>query len=64
VVPLAVEMSMEMHMGCPWEIDVNDSKAWFRKIIEDCDTNGRDDKQGGRVVGNCVTFRVDPNNGS
>ncbi|KAH7091907.1 hypothetical protein FB567DRAFT_557562 [Paraphoma chrysanthemicola] len=64
IVPLSVEMSIEVHMGCQWDFDVNDCKAAFRKIIDGCDTNGRDDKQGGRLVGNCITFRVDPNNGS
>jgi chitinase len=51
---------MEMHDGCQWDFSVDDCKRAFRKIIDDCDTNGRDDKQGGRLVGNCVTFRVDP----
>jgi chitinase len=61
VVPIAVEVSMEMHNGCQWDFSVDDCKRAFRKIIDQCDTKGRDDKQGGRLVGNCVTFRVDPN---
>ncbi|KAH3998458.1 hypothetical protein HBI56_205010 [Parastagonospora nodorum] len=61
VVPISVIVSLEMHGGCQWDFDVNDCKRAFRRIIDECDTNGRDDKQGGRLVGNCVTFRADPN---
>ncbi|PVI00005.1 glycoside hydrolase family 18 protein [Periconia macrospinosa] len=47
--------------GCEWLVDVNQCKTVFRKIIDGCDRNGENRKQGGRVVGDCVTWRLDPN---
>ncbi|KAF2714297.1 glycoside hydrolase family 18 protein [Pleomassaria siparia CBS 279.74] len=47
--------------GCEWKVDANQCKTVFRKIIDECDKNGENRKQGGRVVGDCITWRLDPN---
>jgi len=33
----------------------------MRRMIDECDTNRENRKQGGRVVGDCLTWRLDPN---
>jgi chitinase len=47
--------------GCEWRVDVNDCKAEFRKIIDHCDENGENRKQGGALSGNCLNWRLYPN---
>ncbi|KAF2024263.1 hypothetical protein EK21DRAFT_104790 [Setomelanomma holmii] len=61
VVPIEVKYSVEMKEGCKWKVDEATCKAEWRKVIDGCDRNTADRKQGGRLVGDCVTWRVDPN---
>jgi chitinase len=61
VVPIEVKWSVEVHDGCEWTVNAGECKAEFRKIIDGCDRNTADRKQGGRLVGDCMTWRVDPN---
>lgn len=60
VVPIAVEVSLEMKDGCEWDFDEGTCRTEMRKVIDQCDKDGENRKQGGRVVGNCVIWRVDP----
>jgi hypothetical protein len=53
--------SVEAKAGCEWKADAAECKSELRKIIDQCDTNGEDRKQGGRLVGDCLTWRLDPN---
>lgn len=61
VIPIKIDWSVEVHEGCEWNVDVDTCKAEFRKIIDGCDRNTEHRKQGGRLIGNCMTWRVDPN---
>ncbi|OAK98905.1 hypothetical protein IQ06DRAFT_356896 [Phaeosphaeriaceae sp. SRC1lsM3a] len=61
VVPVEVKYSVEVHDGCEWKVDENTCKAEFRKVIDGCDRNTEARKQGGRLVGDCMTWRIDPN---
>jgi chitinase len=61
VVPVEIISYVEAKEGCEWNVDVNVCKAEMRKIIDKCDTNGENRKQGGRIVGDCLTWRLDPN---
>ena len=47
--------------GCEWKVDVATCKAEFRKIIDQCDEDGENRKQGGTLSGDCVNWRLDPN---
>jgi chitinase len=61
VVSVEIIAFVEAKAGCAWKVDVDVCKGVFRKIIDNCDTNGENRKQGGRVVGDCLTWRLDPN---
>jgi chitinase len=61
VVPVEIIYSVEVHEGCEWKVDAATCKDEFRKIIDGCDRNTESRKQGGRLVGDCMTWRVDPN---
>jgi hypothetical protein len=61
VVPVEVKYSVELHDGCEWTVDEATCKAEFRKVIDGCDRTTEARKQGGRLVGDCVTWRIDPN---
>lgn len=61
VVPVEVKYSVEVHDGCEWTVDEATCKAEFRKVIDGCDRNTEARKQGGRLVGDCMTWRIDPN---
>lgn len=52
---------VEVKAGCEWEVDVAVCKGILRKIIDTCDLSDENRKQGGRVVGDCLTWRLDPN---
>ncbi|KAF1942660.1 hypothetical protein EJ02DRAFT_345196 [Clathrospora elynae] len=52
---------VEATKECEWKVDVDVCKNIMRKMIDACDTNGENRKQGGRVVGDCLTWRLDPN---
>jgi chitinase len=52
---------VEATKECEWKVDVGVCKNVMRKMIDACDTNGENRKQGGRVVGDCLTWRLDPN---
>jgi chitinase len=61
VVSVEILAFVEALPGCKWKVDVNRCKAVFRDIIDDCDTNGENRKQGGRWENNCLKWRLDPN---
>jgi chitinase len=61
VVPVEVKYSVEVHDGCKWKVDETTCKAEFRKVIDGCDRNTEARKQGGRLVGDYMTWRLDPN---
>lgn len=63
VTGLQIVAFVEVNPGsvCEWKADVNHCKTEFRKIIDECDTNGENRKQGERLVGDCLTWRLDPN---
>ncbi|KAF9696769.1 hypothetical protein EKO04_005748 [Ascochyta lentis] len=47
--------------GCEWKVDVEQCKTQFRKIIDKCDEDGENRKQGGTLSGDCLNWRLDPN---
>ena len=47
--------------GCEWKVNVDECKLEFRKIIDDCDEDGENRKQGGTISGDCLNWRLDPN---
>ena len=52
---------VEAKKGCEWKVDVNVCAGVMRRMIDESDINGENRKQGGRVVGDCLTWRPDPN---
>jgi hypothetical protein len=44
-----------------WKYGRYDCNQEFRKIVDGCNTGGENGKQGGTMEGNCVKWRVDPN---
>jgi chitinase len=61
VVGVEILAYVEAKDGCAWNVDVNQCKAVMRKIIDECDTKGENRKQGGRIEGDCLNWRLDPN---
>jgi hypothetical protein len=47
--------------GCEWKVGVNDCKAELSKIIDHCDENGEDMKQGVSHSGDCLNWHLYPN---
>jgi hypothetical protein len=54
--------TFEIKDSCKWphygRVDCNTE---FRKIVDGCNTRGENGKQGGTMEGNCIKWRVDPN---
>jgi chitinase len=59
IAAMEIVVFVEATKACAWEVDVAVCKGISRKIIDDCDTNGNDRKQGDRVAGDCLTWRLD-----
>lgn len=47
--------------GCEWKVDVGQCKTQLRRIIDKCDEDAENGKQGGTLSGDCLNWRLDPN---
>jgi chitinase len=61
VVPVKIISYVEAKERYKWKVYVNQCKAEMRKIIDECNRIGENREQGGRIVGHCLTWRLDPN---
>lgn len=60
VMPITIYTSIEIKDGCEWVVDRNECGLELRKIVDRCDTDGEDRKQGGKMQNNCIKWKIDP----
>jgi len=52
--------TFEVKQGCVWkDYSFQDCATQFRRLVDECDTSGRDNKHGGVLDGNCVRWRLE-----
>lgn len=57
---LYITSSIDLKDGCEWTVDEYQCGQELRKILDGCNTGGENGKQGGTMDGNCVKWRLDP----
>ena len=55
-----VVTSLEIKPGCQWQANENICGRELRQVVDKCNTDGENRKQGGWMENNCAKWRVDP----
>ncbi|KAL2066965.1 hypothetical protein VTL71DRAFT_1389 [Oculimacula yallundae] len=56
-----IQAEFTIKEGCRFVINQAQCQRYFSTVIDSCNCEGADGKQGGRMSNNCYTLRLDPN---